>query len=121
MKHNARYSKGFTLVEIIIAVAFIGIIAVAFFSVTSFAVKELASSNDYMQKNYQVQGELDEFIGTRDSTGTSPETVNITWSTVPYAPTVPDFNVSGVRLDKQSDAFHFDETFKAFVPFSISP
>lgn len=118
MRERIKNQRGFTLVEIVIAIALIGIISVALYAGIQFGMRTLSASRDYMQSNYAIQGDLDEYIGTRDTSAASPESINVTWENTTD---VPVFTVSGYRLDKTSSVLHLDETFKAYVSSTITP
>lgn len=113
-----KKQQGFTLVEIIIAIALIGIIVAGLMAGTQFAVKTLFASGDYMQENYAIQAELEDFIGAGTAGGTTSQSLNVNWQN---ATAVPDFSVSGLQLDKTSDSLHLHETIKAYVSNTITP
>lgn len=120
MKGLIKYQSGFTFIEIILAIALIGIIAAGLLSGIKFAMEGLYASKYYMQKNYSNQGEMEEFIakGTTTET-TSTQTLTITWQSGP----VPNFSVSGTRLDKPANSSYLHETIKVLYldPTSITP
>jgi prepilin-type N-terminal cleavage/methylation domain-containing protein len=122
MKEKIRNQQGFTLIEIIISIALIGIIAVALYAGIRFARQTLFASKDYMQNNYEIQADLEEYLGTKipdvDSPLPAAEDLSISWASTTD---VPDFKVSGFRMDKESSAFHLDETFKVYVSSAINP
>lgn len=113
-----RKKNGFTLVEIIVAIALIGIVITGLMAGMQFAVKTLFASGDYMQENYVIQGQLEDFIGSGSAVGATSQSLNITWQN---ATAVPAFSVSGLRLDKASDSLHLHETIKAFASNTITP
>lgn len=124
MGERIRDNQGFTLIEIVIAIALAGIISVALLAGIQFAVKTMYAGRDYMQSNYAVQGDLDEYIGSKDVSTASSQTISFEWEDTTAdgnAVVVPDFTVSGYRLDKTSSKLHLNETFKAYVSSTITP
>ena len=121
MKKMIKDQQGFTLVEIIVSIALIGIISIALLTGISYATKVLFSSGHFMDKNYQLQVELENFIsGDVDDTEydafTEDLTFNITWT----GTTLEDFTVGGKSMHLTSDSLVQNETFYVFFTQGIS-
>lgn len=123
MKERIKNQQGFTLIEIIIAIALIGIISVALLAGMQFSNKTLFASRDYMQSNYAVQEDMEKYIGTKDpSIASSAININFEWENPTADPDyIKNFTVSGYELDKTSSKLYLDETFKAYVSLTITP
>lgn len=117
MKKNIQNRQGFTLIEIIVAMALLGILSVFILSGIQFAMKTLYADEHYMQSNYDVQGKLDDFIGTKTSSDAMTKSIEFTWAgTSP----IPSFIVTGLQLKEASGSLYLSENFKAFVPTAIT-
>lgn len=136
MKERIKDQQGFTLIEIIISIALVGIITVSLYAGIKFARQTLSASKDYMQSNYLVQAKLEDYLGTRYAevvktartngvdllnednllANESRQDLSITWDN-----TIPEFVVHGFSMDNPSNAFHLNENFKDFVPLTIDP
>jgi len=121
MKKNIKNKAGFTLIEIIVSIALFGIIAIALLSSAKHASTILFSSGQFMEKNYILQNDLENFISGdifNDKYDTISEdfTFNITWST----PIAADFSVNGIIMHMSSDALAQDEIFYVFYSQEIS-
>lgn len=118
MRQKMRNNRGFTLVELILAIALMGIISVFLLAGITFAMRTLFASGDYMEQNYTVQAELDDFVGTDDSAAKVSQSLTFTWI---GSPGIPDFTVTGDHVSQSTHSLALDETFYAFVPTSITP
>jgi len=121
MRKNIKNKEGFTLLEIIVSIALIGIIAVALLSSIRHASTVLFSSGHFMEENYIIQKDLENFISGdifNDKYDTISEdfTFNITWST----PIAADFSVNGIIMHMSSNALAQDEIFYVFYSQEIS-
>lgn len=120
MKSIMKNQHGFTFIEIILAIALVGIVAVGLLSGIKFAMETLFASGHYMQKNYVNQGELEDFLtqGTTTGSGTiDSQELEITWKNG----SVPPFETDGIRLDTPADSSYLHETIKAYYPTAITP
>lgn len=109
--------KGFTLIEIIIAIALFGIIATAMMPSIQFSLKTLFASGQYMQKNYEIQSEMEDFIGTKTSSTSADEDLTFIWANG----IVPGFTAHGKSIEADSNSLILEEKFYAFTPISITP
>lgn len=118
MKKNIQNGRGFTLIEIIVAMALLGIISVFILSGIQFAMKTLYADGHYMQSNYDVQGKLDDFIGTKTSSDAmTDQSIDFSWAS---PSPIPSFTVTGHQLEEASGSLYLNENFKAFVPTAIT-
>lgn len=112
-----KYNKGFTLIEIIVSIALFSIIAIAFFPGIQYSLKNLFTSNKFMENNYNIQSELESFLGTEVTSESAVETsLAIDWVTTT---TVPAFVVSGSSININSNVNYLDEDFEVFIPKNI--
>ena len=110
-------SNGFTLIEIIISLALFSIIAIAFFPGIQYSIRNLFISNKFMENNYQIQAEMESFLGTEVTSETVVNsTLNFNWDA---GATVPNFSVNGINLSIDSNQSYLDEEFEVFIPTEI--
>lgn len=115
-----KNNRGLTLIEIIISLALLAIVSMFILSGIQFAMKTLFASGNYMESNYERQAEMENFIRTKSAASgiTTGVILDIDWNTTT---SVPDFQVTGDQLDKPSSSLHLNETFKVYVPLTITP
>jgi prepilin-type N-terminal cleavage/methylation domain-containing protein len=108
--------KGFTFIEIIISVAFFGILSIALLLSIQFSLKTLFASGQYMQTNYGIQSEMEEFVGTKASSASTDKVLVFEWEN---STAVKNFKVRGKAIVISSNSLLLEENFKAFTPYSI--
>lgn len=77
IKSDTR-QKGFTLIEILVAIAILGIMAAAFLPILSSSMSNIFRPGYQEQALYQAQTELDNFTGSTDP----PDKVEIGSTTI---------------------------------------
>lgn len=70
-----RNNKGFTLVEIIVSVAIIGILAIAFFGLFGFSINTIITSGHNSVSDFNAQSILEDRIGDPTTTSSQLEVV----------------------------------------------
>jgi prepilin-type N-terminal cleavage/methylation domain-containing protein len=110
--------NGFTLIEIIISIALLGIITIAMMSSIQFSLRTLFASGQYMQKNYEVQSKMEDFVGTKTSSASAVQDLEFKWENVTA---VQDFTAHGKSIEVNSNSLHLEENFHAFTPLDITP
>jgi|LGVE01.1.fsa_nt_gb prepilin-type N-terminal cleavage/methylation domain-containing protein len=121
MKKIIKNKKGFTLLEIIISIALIGIIAVALLTGISYSTRVLFSSGQFMDKNYQLQVDLENFIsGDVDDDAYASLTEELIFDITWTGTVLEDFEVTGKSMHMSSDSLVQNETFYVFYSQGIT-
>ncbi len=119
MKKIIEDRRGFTFIELILSITLLGIISIFVLSGIQFAMETLYVSERYMKESYELQSELEQFVGTMTSAEKETDfQMHFTWSS---SASVPDFKVKGDLLNKTSESRHLRESFFVFVPYEIEP
>lgn len=104
MKNNSQ--KGFTLVELILSLAIIAIVSVAFFSLFTMGIKGIAISGHKTKSEFKAQEAVESFINgtpqplgvdpgiTAQSSNPSSLTVNFSGGTTITPPNIKEVSVT---------------------------
>lgn len=86
--------KGFTLIEIMVAVAILGIMAAAFLPILSSSMSNIFHPGYHEQALYQAQTELDNFTGSSNTDKITIESTNVYGTLKTVSKTVSGHTVS---------------------------
>ena len=122
MNKILRNQNGFTMIEIILSVALIGIISLALLSTIKFASTVLFASGHYMEANYEIQKDLENFVSGDVGNSLYTDliedmTLPVTWS---GTTDLVDFDITGTVLGMDSSSLVQDETFYVFYTRTIT-
>lgn len=126
----ARNEKGMTLMELIIAIAFMGIITLAAYKGMQFAYYTFTSSGEYIEDAYVLQGSMesdlsmvDSLSGSEDASSISlgpdasasqDETLYFNWEA---GSGLTDFKTDGVTVEREAEGGgHMDTPVHIFIP-----
>ena len=91
--------KGFSLVEIVVAMAILSIVAAIFLTLMTFSAGMIFTAGNKSEQIFETQGEVDNKIVTSDTDTSVSVTVNVTF---PDSVIIP---VAGERLEEDYEGF----------------
>lgn len=116
---RAYFNDGFTLMELIISIAFMGIISIALLSAIQFATLTLINSGQYSDSVFLRQADLElAIIGAQDHNASGPDSMVVAWqwNGSGSGADAPSYNAGGEIVTVNPSSRYLEENFEVFLP-----